>query len=562
MQLETFLNQYWSDFTVPLSPDFDEYFKQSYETPFSFWEELFVLHQKSRRTPIQSVLGQYYDFYHDCIVRHLLSNDVAYSYVEIGETKSLSYKQIHYSVNFHLKKWLGHKLKPGQTVALVMDPGPEFVIALLTVLRLGLTFIFLPPSLLAKNWIQRTISELRPQLVLDSSQIDLKGQDEENLAPLSYGYKTNSLVQLPLALSRKEPLTFVPLDAQTLYLHCLREALVTLNLNENSVWAAPLSCPLQVEPCSTLMTLLAGAKRVHVSDEQLKKEPALLNEQKIQLLSISKELNLLWSRFPAAPNRSLKVTCRSALDEFGIRWNDFYKLNGLEKAAHFKLLMDSSFGGALFHTRPSHETENRKLKPSLGTPWHLQDEEGLKTNSSYGTFVPQLAGQKTGKSLPNLDLLLFPLGTSMGARLELNKLCKEGQTFPIQAVEKIVNSLSFVEFSGVINAKKVAETLVLLVFVDPLESEISEKEKDWREKIRQVIQENLSPAFLPDQIEFYPLIPQMNFFEDETIEIDHAWCEEQYGDGLLENKSKKPIFQILHQLKKAAVDGFLDQKKH
>ena len=549
MQLETFLNKYWSDFSIPLSPDCNDFIQNSYSEPF--WEALFALHQKSRRTPLQSVRNQHYDFYHDCLVRHLLSNDVAYTQVETG---SWSYKQIHRCVNAHIRNWSQHRPEPGQLIALVLQPGLEYLIALLTSLRLGLTLCFLPPSpFLGDGRIAKLLSELQPKFIVGPGgnlPIDLKGQEEENVAPLSFPYKANAIVQLSLALYRQEPLTFVPLDAHTLYSHCLRDAYVTLNLLENPVWAAPLSCPIRNEPCSTLMTLLAGAKRVHVADEQLKKDPALLKDEKIQLIGISKELFDLWSRTPGLPIRSLKSCFCSSL-ELSPPWKDFLKLNGTEKLATFSLLMDSSLGGISFHNRPNFEFITYKANPSLGTPWELLSSNGTKILNPRvdGTFSPKLSCQANSKKACNLTLHHFLHGTNVHQNLPV----RDGVTFPIEEIETLVNNLPFVQLSCLLNTHATGHQFLLLVFIDPFQPHL--EEADWSRQIREQIADQLGKGFVPDQIQFYPLVPSIANLQrikpeiTSTLQINRPWCEQQVLNQGLTTKLEQPIFQTIHQLK-------------
>ncbi|MCE5318952.1 MAG: hypothetical protein LLG04_16515 [Parachlamydia sp.] len=106
------------------------------------------------------------------------------------------------------------------------------------------------------------------------------------------------------------------------------------------------------------MTLLTGARKVYVSDEALKNNPRLLEDERINLLGLSSELLNLWSRNPAVPSRSLKGFYRDVMDVRIQALKSFTQLKRLEKVPRFELLMDNSLGGALFITRPHHEFFN------------------------------------------------------------------------------------------------------------------------------------------------------------------------------------------------------------
>ncbi len=563
MNLEKLLNRCWSDFSVPLTLDCEEYCEESCSNPEPFWEELFSLHQKSRRTPLQSVRADHYDFYHDCIVRHLLSNDLAYTFIEKGENKGWTYKQLHRCVNFHVRKWSQQDLKAGQIIAIVLLPGSEFLIALLTALRLGLTFCFLPPtSILGKGQITSILSKLEPQFIVSADDfelkevprllIDPKGLDEENHAPLSFSYKASTPIQIALSLYRQEPLAFVPLDAHTLYLHSLRDAYITLNLIENNSWASPLSCPIRTEPCSTLSTLLAGARKVHVSDDSLKSDPQILKDEKIQLLGISGPLQQLWSRTPAAPIRSLKACYKAPFDFNYQAWKSFLKLNTLEKTATFNILMDSSMGGITLFSQPSLDSFDFRLKPALGTPWTLENPVGESSQTAfrvYGVFTPQLSCSENSEVEGNRIFLQAEKGLTIA---HTAFPCRDAVTFPQEPLERIVHSLPFVE-ACVLHAVQKPNPpgdyfFVLLVFVNPMQPTLSEAEKkEWDSDIARHIVDQLGAAFLPDQIEYYPLLPPLR-----SNGIDRNWCGRQYSEGLLARKMQIPAYQLLHTLKKLA----------
>src|SRR6478752_545508 len=126
--VEKFISQWWSDLSSPLPFHWEEWIERSYVENENFWEAIFALHQKNKRIPAQSHLGKYYDFYYDCILRHLQSNDLAYTQIEKEKTESWTYRQLHHCVNFHVRKWSSYNVQPGQFIALVISPGIEFTI--------------------------------------------------------------------------------------------------------------------------------------------------------------------------------------------------------------------------------------------------------------------------------------------------------------------------------------------------------------------------------------------------------------------------------------------------
>lgn len=552
------ISQWWSH--TALTFDCEEWLDKSYENPAPFWESLFALHHKSKRIPVQSVLSEHYDFYHDCILRHSNFHDIAYTFISDGQTANWTYKQIHACVNYHVRKWSQHNPQTGQLIVIALPPGIEFLIALLTALRFGLTICFLPPGpLLGKNHLTRLLSSIKPQLIatldpvreIPNVLIDPQGVDEQNHQPLSSAYKASKAVQIGLALNRREPLAFVPLDAHTMYMHALRDAYLGLNLIEHTSWAAPLACPVRTEPCSTLMTLLAGARKVQVSDEAIKSNPRILEDERIHLLGISSELLNLWTRTPAVPTRVLKGFYRDAMDYRVQALKSFIQLNRLEKVPRFELLMDNSYGGALFMTHPHHEFWNAYLRPSPGVPWSFDDfsGNGLKATLNFGFFAPQLTCKENNQKQANL---LCSTAEKSCVLAGAKEPCRFGTTIPIKELEDIVKNLTFVESCILIPLNKnfgfVANaSFTLVIFINPMKSITDNEKMEWNREIHQRLSDNLGTAYLPDQIEYFTLIPKIT-----PKGIDRTWCQTQYQNGMLVKKMQKPVYQLLHTLKKLA----------
>lgn len=561
---EKLIENWWSA-SSPLTLESEEWIEKSYGDQDAFWNGLFVLHQKNKRTPSQSALSSHYDFYHDCIVRHLSANDLAYTVVKKEGTENWTYKQLHRIVNFHVKKWSKHKPQIGQMIALTLSPGIEFVIALLTSLRFGLTICFLPSNslYLGKQQIKKMLSAIKPQfLVTDKTdlaphdlpllEIDVKGQEEENHQPHSTPYKAAAQIQTALSLYRQEPLTFVPLDAHTTYLHALRDSLFALNLPENVSWASPLACPIRTEPCSTLMTFLAGARKVYVPDDAIRQDPDILRDEKLHIIGISNELQKLWSRSPSVPSRYLKVCYKNPMDINYLEWKSFVQLNKIDKVPGFQLVMDNSVGGISLLSRPHPDNLDFMLKPSPGCSWSLDDIGGkpVKSTCGYGLFNTLLSCPENGKKTSNLAL------AQVGKRCSLNGTIKpprDGVTVPVHDLEEMINNLPFVESSflhpTLIAGQASTRHYTLLVFVNPMKQDITPEEKGaWHQQITQNIIDNLGSGFLPDAIEFYPFLPRVR-----SQALDRSWCTHQFSDGLLLRKMEKPLYKYLNILKKLSL---------
>jgi hypothetical protein len=473
---------------------------------------------------------------------------------------------LHHCVNFHVRKWSSYNVQPGQFIALVISPGIEFTIALLTSLRLGLVICFLPKGspFLGNNQIAKLLSEVKPSLIVTEKGcgfnvkeatdlwVDPKGMDEEDHPPLSYRYNASTVLQITLALYRQEPRVLVPLDAHTMYLHALRDALISLNLKEHSSWSSPLSCPIREEPCSSITTFLAGAKRVFVSDEVLKDNPPILKDEKINIIALSEALQQLWTRVPGAPTRALKVCYKNPLDGSYQAWKTFVQSNKLEKVPSFQALTDNSKGGIELFSRPQPDSFEFFLKPNLGVSWSLDEADGSGTPSknSYGVFTSHLSCLENSQQKNSLTLSYVNQSLILAGAVNSSK---GGVTFPTNELEKTVNGLFFVEVCMLHSIPKAGQlannNFILLVFVNPTMKSIStEDKKSWDLEIRKQIIDHLGSGFLPDQVEYYPLLPKMR-----PLGVDRNWCIQHYHEGLFTQKMQLSQYQILHHLKKLSI---------
>ncbi|MCE5318954.1 MAG: hypothetical protein LLG04_16525, partial [Parachlamydia sp.] len=80
----------------------------------------------------------------------------------------------------------------------------------------------------------------------------------------------------------------------------------------------------------------------------------------------------------------------------------------------------------------------------------------------------------------------------------------------------------------------------LLVFFNPMKKNLTDNEKmEWNREIIERISDNLDTAYLPNQIDYFPLIPKIS-----PKGIDRIWCATQYQKGLLAKKAQTPVYQL------------------
>jgi hypothetical protein len=564
MDIEQFRAGWWSSPTSAVSLEMDEWLEQTFTEPFSFWNSLVDLQNSLSSRPVKSEFGKQYDFYYDLVIRHIESNPALTLIEESSFVQTWSFKRLQRLVNFQVKSWLKQSVKTGHLVVIMMPLGIHYTIALLTALRLGLKICFLPTSsrFLGKNHLRGLLDQIKPNVIISLPEVSLGlkdrfpeifvdnlGEDDVNHEPVSFSYAAYETMQLSLALYRKQPYSVVPLDAHTTYLHALRDGLVALNLKPGTAHSTIHSCPIRSEPCSTLMTLLSGASLVHVKEESLSKDPTLLKNEKVHLLEVPQNHLKLWTKTPGAP-KQMKGQYKAPWQHNHQAWQSYAELNKLEDVQAFHLLMDNSLGGILFFSKPTTKELDYFMKPSPGTPWSLKDINGSGEDSFKGFGIPSLQfsckenlGVKSNfiVSCINKNCLVS------GALLP----CRDGVTVPVEKIENATTALPFVESSILYTfpemGKIVDHYLILLVFVNPMKSDISEETKrEWTEQIAFQIVDEVGAVFVPNRIEYYPLVPKM-----KGGAPDRNWCIDQFNRGFLSKKKNIQLYQVLSMLKKS-----------
>ncbi len=557
-KLDKFKESWWA--TTPLTYDAQNKINQSYHEFELFWNSVWALHSSISPNPSKSLLNTQYDFYYDCILRHPESH-IAFSQIEEGGfVTSWSYKKLHRCINYQLKKWLKQPPKPQTFAAIIISPGIEFVIALMAALRLGLIICCLSPQslCLSPSHLSSLLNKLQLDLIISKKPLehittptllieDLRESDEDPLID-SYLYPAEQTLQFSLALHRKEPYIFLPLDAHTTYLQALRDGLLALNLKPETPWITPFACPLLHEPWQTLASLLCGAHLMHVTDETLINDPLILKDKKPHHVHFSRQLLNLWTKDPGCPSKSLKSFSISPTDLRFPFWKSLIQINDLEKIPSFQALIDNSLGGITLLSKPTTHCPDLYLKPSFGTPWQFKNFNKSPIGSLSQTLLSPPNIQKESNYLLsqiNDDFLL----------VSTDKPAKEGITLPLNHLEQTLSSLPFVKSCLIYPTSKPHDStnshLTYLIFVDPAKNDISETTKQsWSQQIHSLITEHIGSIFTPDHIEYFFLIPKM------TGSLpDRTWCLNQYSSGLLSKKNKTQVYQLLSILKKLIQDA-------
>ena len=550
--LKDFIKYWHLDKEVSFIPRLKEWMEDTYVNPLYFWNELFVYNDAAIGLPRRSVPFESYNFYYDCIYRHLEKNPTAIKIIESNKKSiSFSYKQIHSLVNIQCTIWQKEgKLTPGQIVIFVIPYGIHFIVALMTALRLGLSFYILPPEdrFLGTNKLLTLLKSLESNKIITIDPYhELIGENSDlfildiaaNAAPEAstefHTYVSGDIVQ-------RFSSTF--LDANASYLYPLRDATLNLKLRHNSTFATPLASLTQEEPFCTFMALLCGATIVYAADKTLLLEPECLKGENIEVLGVSEPLAKIWIQVAGCPTNKPKLWYKNPLLGNTHLWTAFTELNSLKKTPSADCLIQLLKGGMVLCSKPKPYDEQPFLYPSLGMPWKL-----LQLNESKDIAIDGTGFFHVESSLEKEDQLILSQIREAWIISHLTNPAKEGVFYPIDEVEDSINQLNFVIASMIIPQRNpldlFSSLFSLIIFISPKAQSTSEQQFNvWRQMITNMIKKESGDVFSPDQILFYPFYPK--FIRGS---LNRNVTLAQFQGGMLSKKNKSSLHHVLNRFR-------------
>jgi hypothetical protein len=563
IDVEKFVGQWWSQKSLSYQADIQEWIDKSYHEPLTFWKDLFSYNQELLEQPNQSIPFEQYNFYHDCLERHLKGNKEALRVLKADqEIEVWTYHQIHELVNAQVPFWKEKfKVKIGQTVAIILPQGIHFLVGLMTALRLGLIVCVLPvyDRFFGHDQWAVALEELKPDIVLTTSiyknqldgkwgilDIDLSIKKQLNSPIESHIYLANDTVQKSFDPFSLKGTNISLIGANETYLYPLRDGLLSLNLKQETTWARPLSSMAKEEPCCTLMALLVGATIVHLSDDLIRSNPTRLKDEPIEVIGISSALQQLWLKNPGCPSGKLKLWYKDPLVGNIHEWTAFNELNRLQKVPSCHLLINKKKGGIILFSQPKPLEALSLIHPSLGSHWTL-----LQLNGSGDTALGGIGELRLDSSSEDQGYLIL---AQMGSEWMVSSATvpmKEGSLYPIKEVEQRIQFLDFVQTCMILPQRHPKDSInslfVLLIFVPPKKQHLLQNSIDeWTHKLDQIIQQQIGEAFVPDKILFYSIYPKMH-----QGKVDRKWVQAQYERGLFFRKQRHPLYHSLNLFKQS-----------
>lgn len=502
------------------------------------------------RPPRRTAPGSTYDLYADLVFRHY-GDVAAFQWLEGGRRlRSLSFASLHAHSTQAAGNWLDHGAKEGSTVCWIGHPGPDFVVSLVTALRLGLVFSWLPPY--GSRYLEHRLAQLEPDLIVTEfghlnrfhSEVGVLVPDRTPPPPVSDRPEARRSRPDDVALRLFSPIREAhdsPRDVTVGELHdgLLRDGLMALALEPGDAVAAPGLDDHQWQPHLILTTLLAGGTYWHLQPEEFRR----LTEQQdvtFRWLGVSSRLRDTLIADPPA-GLPCETWFRDPQNVHELQeWKRFTELVGLSDMPSANVLVDSAQGGVILQSVRRPGGAHPWVHPPPGRAWKLLDyASGEEAVGQIGEF----ASGTTPETIEATGTLLGRQGLEWAfgaARPDT----RAGVLYPaaeLLALLGEVDPAEGVTLLSLPNASSVGmNSQILLRFVSDPEAEGHEA------RVRQHIDGLLGERFQPDKIATYELFPRK-----AGDEVDHVWCATQYRMGLLDEKRKSPTHQLLFALRTA-----------
>lgn len=538
--------------------------EDSYRNVQHFWNELFNNFSSRSQPRGKSSPFEGYDFYHDMVIRNRKEGRVAFSWYsgELGWQK-LTYEDLHVRCSFKMNQWMSQGVEAGQTICLVLPLGVEFLICLVTALRMGVLPSILPPS--GDQFILERLEKISPKFIATEELYTLILSDYEDILLLSdlpsgevdsnlpsYTYPAKQPAAMLLSPSSATPEIPLEVLSDHLYLRALRDGMLLFDLKPGDNFAVPGGHPLVYQPCTLISTLFCGATYVHVELEDLQENPKLLEEIPNLTLGLNGELLELYLKEEPSVLQNLKQWFRSPAEPTNWdKWQLFLTRVGQEKIPFTSVLMEGAFGGSILFSLRRKKFLSLNVLPSPGVDWMLADtnRSGQEALGGFGLYSVQA---EEGPEFPGGFIILARHHKQWfyGGTLEPKR---RGMTYPINEVRKALSKLPFLKQCTILSMPSNEGTnfflFLLLAFVGPgLEEEISKKKQKWTGEIHSAIATHLAQEFLPDLIQFYPFYGR-ELEEAEGGAVNIEWCRAQYFTGGLHRKSRMDLYRILNRLR-------------
>jgi hypothetical protein len=527
---------------------------ESWRDPARFWLGLARYHAALSSPAAKSHPTEGFDFFYDLVQRHRPERAALRCYARQTGWRTTSYHDLETRSTALAEEWAQRGLRAGDAVCLVLPVGEDLVIALLTALRLGLIFSYLPP--VGARFVAARLAQLGDALVVTvPTYLSLIGNARALLLAdlvsgrasqrrLLHSYAPGATVARlfsDLVEASDRPLE---LRADQLYLGALRDATLLCGLRPGDMAAAPGLSALQHQPSLIVGTLLCGGTWVHVELEDLALEPSLLTQQPLRAIGISGAARDVLLRARAGQVRGWDFWWRNPEEPFDTdTWRSFVKRLGLMNVPSANLLVDASAGGSVLWSPRRRGHVHAEVLPAPGRPWSLASISGTDAAGrgprAMGDFG--LLALEAPPRPPYIILVhageRFLYGGTRGPR-------SAGRAYPTAEVAAIARKQPRVIDAAVVlerSGRFGQPVRILCAF-----SGAARPEPGDEDALARVILQELGAELVPDHVQVLPLYPRLR-----DGAPDARWCAAQQVTGSFYHKPRQEPHQALTLLRRA-----------
>jgi hypothetical protein len=530
-----------------------EWLSESWRAPSPFFDALAAWHDHTGPARLKSVPLRRYDLFHDLVLRNAALETPAFSWYELDQKRAWSFAELAWRARRRAAAWQQAGAQPGQVVALVRPLGPELLVSLLAALQLGLVFSLVPPS--GRRLARARLAALAPALVDgdDSARAlfpdgarELAAEPTRGECDGSHAYRPGQPVAMLFDVASPTPLLPRPLTCDAAWLGALRDGAIALGLRRGDSLVAPDLSALATQPALWLASLMSGASFVHLTLDEVERDPALLADRPFKVVGVGTRLreSLLrrplslanWASWFRDPNQAPSLE----------PWQALVSACGLQAAHAINLRWDAALGGATMFSARRRGRAHAEAMPAAGATWSLVDlaQDDVPASGAAGRLALVPAGEAAPAVSASILLTHGRGWLSAGALPSL----PAGRAYPAAdalAVAATVDGCRAASVALDPAGPDGTSGVILLVF----SGGGSVDSARLCAATRVAVAEQLGADSVPDRIECFPLFPR----RDDSGAADAGWCHQQLRSGGLQRKSADELFRLLARIRERAV---------
>lgn len=518
--------------------------RESHRDPQSFWRSLVAWTDAT--SPVRTKLGaRHFDPWHELVVRNLGLQTPVLQWVDGARgLQSLGASELADRATRRALAWERAGAAPGQVVCIVRPMGPELFVSLVAALKAGLVLSVLPP--LGARFVATRLADPPDFIDTDAAHRALVGGATAPVLPdavsgdvslelhrsVSYASGATAALLFDPCL----PATRRAVSVDALLLCALRDGTVALSLRRGDVATAPGLPLLDTVPALPFAALICGATLLHLTVDDVRREPAVLGRplRAVGLGVAARELLLerpiptpqwhLWFRDPA---ESLDLE----------RWEHLVG-TGLHDSGAANLRFSAALGGCLLFSHRRKGRPHMDVLPSAGVPHTVADFlGGAASPTGHGRLSVSLPGSPK-PVVTSTVIVPHGRGWHYGGSVAEGS---RGRRFLLEETLEVVADLpgsigASVCLTPTIGGARLAD-LLLFTGARPVD------EAALITEARRRLEAALGAEHLPDRVLCLPVVPRR-----AKGGVDHGWCRDQYLSGGLARRADDALHRALARL--------------